>query len=86
MEFKLGLVTQETETRMRIAELAAQLLQLTSMGGVVTMTAFIAIYRELCNEILETLIVTKDEVIKDQNVVPPVQQRSSDLSTPAAEE
>lgn len=69
MEFKLGLVSQETEIRMRIAELAAQLLQITSpVIGTANMDTYMSIYRQLCNEILTTLIEAKEDV------VPKVQQ------------
>jgi hypothetical protein len=64
MEFKLGLVSQETEIRMRIAELAAQLLQITTPApGSATMKVFTSIYRELCNEILNTLLEAKEDVV-----------------------
>lgn len=68
LEFRLGLISQETETRMRIAELAAQLLQVTTMTNSATMATYMSIYRELCNEILEPLMAAKED-----DVVPKMQ-------------
>lgn len=67
LDYKMGLISQETETRMRIAELAAQLLQITA-PGTGTMITYMSIYRELSNEILDTLLTAKT------NVVPELQQ------------
>jgi hypothetical protein len=54
MEYKVGLITHEVETRMAIAELAANLMQATAPNDM-TMERFMTIYRELSNEILEPL-------------------------------
>ena len=64
MDYKMGLISQETETRMRIAELAAQLLQITAAGAG-SMEKFMSIYRELSNEILETLLTAKTNVVPE---------------------
>jgi hypothetical protein len=62
-DIKLALVHQEVDMKMQIAELAAQLIQLTVPGGVVTTKDFFELYNELCNEILESLIEAKDDVV-----------------------
>lgn len=73
-EGKLDLVYLETETRMRIAELAAQ-LSVVPGQQVIDRKQFMETYHEICNEVLTSLIEAKEEC-----GVPPVPIQSSILN------
>jgi hypothetical protein len=66
LESKLSLVHLETETRMRIAELAAQIATVPGPGSmIVDRKVFNETYHEICNMVLTSLIETKEDVVSE---------------------